>query len=151
MDWHKFITDIFAVVPEQPGIAKRPKFYSGVSAREIADAEVSLNTKFPVSLRSLLLESNGIMDMMAIDGGEWFDEHWLVWTLERVVEQNLWFRSKVGKECYPRDFHKVVFFADAGSDGILFGFSRNRRPTLCIDRCRLAPHRRRVSEHRLIP
>lgn len=62
------------------------------------------------------------MGMMAIDSGEWFEEHWLIWTLAELVEQNLWYRGESARETYERDFSRVVFFADAGSDGILFGF-----------------------------
>lgn len=122
MTWREFIAGIYADTPEQPGIASKPEFYSGASADEIADAELRLNARLPASLRSLLLESNGVMGMMAIDGGDWFKEHWLLWTLAEVIEQNLWYRSETGKETYRRDFCQVVFIADAGSDGILFGF-----------------------------
>jgi hypothetical protein len=72
--------------------------------------------------------------MMAIDGGEWFAEHWLLWTLPEVVEQNLWFRGESGKEAYERDFRKVVFFAHAGSDVRL---PSNGRSGLCAENCRL--------------
>jgi hypothetical protein len=122
MNWREFITDNYAVAPEQPGIASKPEFYPGASTHEIADVELRLNARLPASIRSLLLESDGVMGMMAIDGGEWFKEHWLLWTVAEVVEQNLWYRGESGKETYERDFRKVVFFADAGSDGILFGF-----------------------------
>jgi hypothetical protein len=62
------------------------------------------------------------MGMMTIDGGDWFKEHWLLWTVAELIERNLWYRGASAKETYERDFRKVVFFADAGSDGILFGF-----------------------------
>jgi hypothetical protein len=122
MNWREFITGSYAVAPEQPGIASKPEFYPGASEDEIAGAELRLNARLPAPLQSLLLESNGVMGMMAIDGGEWFKEGWLLWTLAEVIEQNLWYRSETGKATYKRDFCKVVFFADAGSDGILFGF-----------------------------
>ncbi len=122
MNWRESITATYAIAPNQPGIAGRPEFYSGASAQEIAQADLRLSATLPASLRSLLLESNGVMGMMAIDSGEWFEEHWLIWTLAEVVERNFWFRGESAKETYKRDFRKVVFFADAGTDGILFGF-----------------------------
>jgi hypothetical protein len=122
MQWREFITDLYRVVPRQPGIASKPEFYPGASAEEIVDAEVRLNARLPLSLRSLLLESNGIMDLMAIDGGEWFDNMWLLWTVSEMVHQNLAYRAETRKRTYGRAFHKVVLFAGAGSDGILFGF-----------------------------
>jgi hypothetical protein len=122
MNWRESITATYAIAPKQAGIASKPEFYPGASAQEIADVEVRLNASLPASLRSLLLESNGVMGMMSIDGGDWFEEHWLIWTLEEVFERNLWYRDESAKETYQRDFRKVVFFADAGSDGVLFGF-----------------------------
>lgn len=122
MNWGAFINDTYAIAPKQPGWTTKPEFYPGAPPQEIADSELRLNTTLPPSLRSLLLESNGVMGMMAIHGGDWFEEHWFLWTLAEVVKQNLWYRGESAKETYERDFRKVVFFADAGSDGILFGF-----------------------------
>jgi hypothetical protein len=122
MNWYEFITETYVAAPKHPGWVTKPQFYAGAPAQEIADAEFRLNATLPGSLRTLLLESNGIMGMMAMDSGDWFEEHWLIWTVAEVVKQNLWYRSASAKETYERDFSKVVFFADAGSDGILFGF-----------------------------
>jgi hypothetical protein len=77
---------------------------------------------FPESIRSLLLETNGVVDLMAIDGGEWFDSGWLLWTVAEIFEQNVFYRAATEKGIYDRDFRSVVFFANAGCDGILFGF-----------------------------
>ena len=120
MNWREFITSIYEARPPQPGYATKPQFYAGVAACEVAEAEVRLNVKLPASLRSLLLDTNGVMEMMAIDGGEWFQAQWVAWTLSRVVEENL--LSCPWTETYDYDFHRLVFFGDAGSDGILFGF-----------------------------
>jgi hypothetical protein len=122
MNWRELITGVYAGRSQQTDIATKPKFYAAASAREIADAEARLNARFPVSLRSLLIETNGVMDMMAIDGGEWFDSMWLLWTVAETIEQNDNCRAATEDETYERDFGKLVFFAGAGSDGILFGF-----------------------------
>ena len=121
MNWREFVTDAYRAGPPQPRIAKKPEFYPGASTQQLSDAELRLGATFPVSLRLLLLESNGVMDMMAIDGGDWFNDKWLLWPVAEIVDQNLWYRSE-GTDTYERDFCKLVFFADAGSDGILFGF-----------------------------
>ena len=122
MNWCELIAGIYEARAQQPGIAGKPKFYPAASAGEIADAEARLNARLPASIRSLLLETNGVMDMMAIDGGEWFDSMWLLWSVAEIVERNRFFRAATDDGTYARDFRKVVFFADAGSDGVLFGF-----------------------------
>ncbi len=122
MNWRKLITGIYESRHQQPGIAGKPEFHPGTSAASIADAEAALNSAMPASLRSLLLETNGVMDMMAIDGGDWFESMWLLWKIEEVVEQNRFFRTAHEEGKYERDFSHLVFFAGARTDGILFAF-----------------------------
>jgi cell wall assembly regulator SMI1 len=122
MNWCEFVAGIYETRAGQPGIAGKPKFYPAASAGEIADAEVRLNARFPASIRSLLVETNGVMDMMAIDGGQWFDSMWLLWTVAEIVEQNGFYRAATEDGTHARDFRKLVFFAGAGCDDILFGF-----------------------------
>jgi hypothetical protein len=122
MNWCKLISDIYETRAGQPGIACEPKFYAAASAGEIADGEVRLDARLPASIRSLLLETNGVMEVMAIDGGEWFDSGWLLWTVAEIVEQNLSYRAASEDGRDERDFRQLVFFADAGADGILFAF-----------------------------
>jgi len=122
MSWRELITGIYESQPQQPKIAGKPEFYPAASAASIADAEAALNVALPQSLRSLLLETNGVMDMMAIDGGDWFDSMKLFWNIEEIVEQNRYFRLASEEGTYKRDFNSLVFFAGAGTDGILFAF-----------------------------
>lgn len=122
MHWRPFITGIYETRAQQPGIAGKPEFYPAASAADIAAAEARLSASLPASLRSLLLESNGVMDMMAIDGGDWFDSIWLMWTVAEIVEQNLFYRAATEDGTYDRDVRELVFFAGAGCDGILFAF-----------------------------
>jgi len=122
MKWSDSITGIYQTRVPQAGIVGKPRFNPPASAEDIAGAKVRLNARLPVSLRSLLRETNGVMDMIAIDGGEWFDSMWLLWTVAEIIDQNLSYRAATEDETYHRDFRKLVFFADAGSDGILFGF-----------------------------
>jgi len=122
MNWCELISGIYETRPEQPGIACKPKFYPAASAEEIADGELRLDVRLPASIRSLLLETNGVMELMAIDGGDWFTSEWLLWAVCEVIEQNLLYRTDYVKGKHERDFGKLVFFANAGCDGILFGF-----------------------------
>lgn len=122
MNWRALITGIYENRPHQSGIAGKPEFYPGASSASVVDAETALNASLPVSIRSLLLDTNGVMDMMAIDGGEWIESMWLLWTIAEVVEQNRFYRAATVEGTYERDFRSLVFFAGAGADGILFAF-----------------------------
>jgi cell wall assembly regulator SMI1 len=70
MTWRELITGIYETRTLQPGIAGKPRFHAGASAATIAEAELALHAALPAALRALLLETDGVMDMMAIDGGE---------------------------------------------------------------------------------
>jgi hypothetical protein len=122
MSWRELITSIYEVRRQQPGIAGKPEFYPAASAATIAEAETALNAALPGTLLSLLLETNGVMDMMAIDGGDWFESMWLLWNIKEIVEQNRSYRAASEEGTYERDFSTLLFFAGAGSDGILFAF-----------------------------
>ena len=69
MNWRERIIGSYQARSPDPGISGKPGFYPAASEEAVADAETRLDVAFPISLRSLLLESNGVMDMMAIDVG----------------------------------------------------------------------------------
>jgi hypothetical protein len=123
MSWHELITGIYKSRPPQPGSTQKPEFCPAASAAAVADAEAILDTSLPASLRSLLLETNGVKEMMAIDGvegGEWFVSGSLLWPIEEIVEWNRAYRTDPGP--YECEFRSLAFFAGAGVDGILFAF-----------------------------
>lgn len=122
MTWRELITDIYVGRSQQPGIAAKPEFYAAAPAATILEAESTLHAALPGSLRTLLLETNGVMDLMAIDGGDWFESMWLLWKIEEVIEQNAYYRAASKMGTCERDFSGLVFFADAGTDGVLFAF-----------------------------
>jgi hypothetical protein len=122
MTWRELINGFYDARPPRPGIAGKPRFYAAASAGNMVDAESALSAALPGSLRSLLLETNGVMDMMAIDGGDWFDSMGLLWTIEELVERNRYYRAASAEGTFKRDFTNLVFFAGAGTDGILFAF-----------------------------
>lgn len=122
MDWRGFIRVAYEAYPRRDGITVRPTYFPRVSATDITDAESQLEAVLPISLRSVLQETNGVIEMMAIDGGAWFESGWLLWSVEESVEANLRYRAKSAEAAFDRDFRQVLFFANAGTDGILFGF-----------------------------
>ncbi len=122
MNWHDWISNIYEAQTHQPGITTKPTFLPAASMEQLSKLEFDLRARLPESLRSLLLETNGVMERMSINGGEYFDNMWLLWTIAEIVEQNYYFRKQTEEGSYNRDFTKLVFFAGAGVDGILFGF-----------------------------
>lgn len=122
MNWRQLITSSYEGRPQRPGIAAQPRFHPAASGPDFAAAESALHAALPAALRSLLLETNGVMEMMAIDGGEWFESLWIVWSIGEIVEQNRYYRTLTEKGTYRRDFRNLVIFAAAGTDGILFAF-----------------------------
>jgi hypothetical protein len=120
--WCELIAGVYDARPPEPGIVSKPVFYAAALTQNIAIAEARLDAKLPVCLKSLLLETDGVMDMLSIDGGEWFKNMWLLWPLDEIVNRNLVLRAETATGNYERGFQKLLFFADAGADGILFAF-----------------------------
>jgi hypothetical protein len=120
--WCELITHVYETQPQESGIANKPAFYPAASLVDIAVAENQLAVKLPMRHRSLLLETNGVMDMLSIDGGEWFKSGWFLWPLDKILEENLEIRSddNMRERYMPLDC--FLFFADAGN-GDLFAYS----------------------------
>jgi hypothetical protein len=118
--WRELIAGLYQ--KQEEGYAVKAEFYPGVSEAELRIAESRLGVELPPQQRSLVLETNGVMETMSVDGGEWFNSGWLLWPLEKIVEENLNIRSDshYRKNYIPLDC--FLFFADAGN-GDLFGYS----------------------------
>jgi hypothetical protein len=76
----------------------------------------------PSTLRSLLLETDGVQDCFLDVNGQWRYDMYLPWSSTEIIEENEDFRSDKLQRLYPRNFKNMLFFASAGADGILFGF-----------------------------
>jgi hypothetical protein len=98
-------------------VTPRVAFFPPAELTELERAERAFGLLLPEELRSLLLESNGLHDV-TVD--EWPQR--VLWSIEEIVEQNLKMRADPDRaETYMR-FDSLLFFADAGVDGILFAF-----------------------------
>jgi hypothetical protein len=73
---------------------------------QIAAAERALGAALPADLRSLLLESNGIVGRYGLG---------LVWPVERIEADNVAFRSNADFGELYMPFDHLLFFADAGN------------------------------------
>lgn len=87
-------------------------FTEGVTEAVISDAEASLGGALPDDLRSLLEESNGVSGRYGLG---------LVWPIERIVSDNVLFRTNPDFVDLYMPFDPLLFFADAGN-GDQFAF-----------------------------
>jgi hypothetical protein len=94
----------------------RPRYEPPTTDECVSHVERGLGNALPADLKALLLESNGIMELVGIDGG-WIENIWVVWKVEEVLARNTELRRERGERGFPSG---ALAFADAGVDGILF-------------------------------
>jgi hypothetical protein len=98
----------------EPLVELNPPSDSGA----VATAEAELRTTLPTDLRDFLTRSDGATVAARLDSGEIVPRASpLVWSLVEIVERN---RSPEPPLAGPWR-GRVLFFGDAGVDGILFG------------------------------
>jgi hypothetical protein len=88
-------------------------FHSPATPNEIADVETSLNVLLPNELKGLLQESNGVEGSYGLG---------LIWNVERIQKDNLFFRQFLDYKDIYMPFDHLLFFSDAGNcDLFAFG------------------------------
>jgi hypothetical protein len=127
--WRELIERVYLARPNASRTATRPRFHPPASREDIAAVEERLRVSLPGSLKSFLSETNGVMDLMSVDGGDFFENMWLVWGCERIAEENLGLRNRSGPSFYEREPVALVFFAGAGVDGIMFALPATNENT----------------------
>ncbi|MFD8596649.1 SMI1/KNR4 family protein [Kitasatospora sp. NPDC059646] len=105
------------------------EFFPGAGFREparaadLAEAERRLGSALPAELAELLAESDGVIGRTHVD---------TVWSLDRIVEQNLFVRSDPGFAQLYMPFDALLFFGDNGG-GDRFAFVRTpERPDVFV-------------------
>ncbi|MFJ2568279.1 SMI1/KNR4 family protein [Streptomyces sp. NPDC087568] len=88
------------------------EFCAPVDATALADAERRLGRGLPAQLTALLMETNGMVGEYGTD---------VVWSLDRIVEQNLLFWSPDTFPGLYMSFDPLLFFGDNGG-GDQFAF-----------------------------
>ncbi len=103
MNWTEFLTGI-----DHPITLAAP-----AAASDIESAAARLGHAIPDDLADLLRESNGVLGKYSLG---------LVWPVERIVHDNLEFRSHPEFPSLYMPFDPLLFFADAGN-GDQFAFA----------------------------
>jgi hypothetical protein len=112
--WRELIRELTR--DEQPigDLHPGPDFFPGATQDELATVEHALGVRLPESLAELLRESNGVMVT--------FGQH-LIWSTEEIVHTNRRMRDDPRCRESWMPFDHLLFFGDAGVDGILFAFA----------------------------
>lgn len=94
------------------------------AAPEIAilDTEAGLNLLLPESLKTFCQESNGLYSKFAYLS--------LVWSVEEILKRNIAMRENAQFAEIYMSFHSLLFFADAGVDGIMLAFPITAKGTV---------------------
>lgn len=82
------------------------QFQEPVSAFQRDEAEKRLDVVFPEDLRELLRETNGVEGEYGLG---------LLWPLERIVKENIQFRTNDDYKSLYMPFSNLLFIADAGN------------------------------------
>ncbi|MGW3625473.1 SMI1/KNR4 family protein [Streptomyces sp. NPDC000880] len=99
------------------------EFRAPVDATALAEAERRLGRSLPSQLTALLMETDGIVDEYGTD---------VVWSLDRIVEQNLLFWSPDTFPGLYMPFDPLLFFGDNGG-GDQFAFVlTTERPNIFV-------------------
>lgn len=110
--WRELIRDSHPVLEPLGGSDPGPEFFPRATPEELADVERQVGVRLPDSLRELLAETNGVLVN--------FGTH-IIWPTSTIVSRNLEVRERSCKEDYMPLDH-LLFFGDAGVDGLLFAF-----------------------------
>jgi hypothetical protein len=90
------------------------EFRSPASVSDLEAVEESLKQRLPASLRSLLEETDGVYSHDAY--------LYIVWSAREIGRRNRGMRDDTRLAESYMSFESLLFFADAGWDGILFAF-----------------------------
>ena len=125
--WRLTIQDAYATENHAGRVWTTPRFAPGVSPSACAAVEAQLGVSLPADLRRLLLESDGITELLQI-GEQPVESGWLVWPLARIAFENLRMREAFGTRS------TLLVFASAGADGVVFAYDVSAE-TLAIVAC----------------
>jgi len=111
--WREFIREHHPNLEPIAGNAPGPEFSPGATPQDLQEVEQSLEVSLPDTLKDLLAETNGVLVV--------FGTH-LIWTTDEIVRRNLELRRTPSYQDAYMPVEHLLFFADAGVDGIQFAF-----------------------------
>ena len=116
LDWKAKIVDAYkASTRDAP--PTRPSFCDGASLSVIARMEELSACRMPMSLRSLLSQTDGVKEELEIEHNHWMVASIVIYSVDEMIDTNLFMR----REYRDRKNDRYWFFSTAGTDGIQFG------------------------------
>jgi hypothetical protein len=94
--------------------ASDARFSEPATVQELARVERELNVQLPTELRACLEESNGVKDEYGFG---------LIWSVERIIKDNLMFRTYPDFRTLYMPFDCLLFFSDAAGNGDQFAYA----------------------------
>lgn len=117
IDWLNFIRDVYARATAAGQCKSRPVFHPPADPRNIKKCEKRLGVVFPSELRSLLLKTDGVSELLTTVKGE-IESGYFVFSVERILETN---RFELTQD-FNMPLDCLLFFAGDGM-GDYFGFA----------------------------
>lgn len=111
--WRELISDLTCNEQLIGDMRPGPEFFPGATSDELATVQRALKVRLPGSLEELLRETNGILVT--------FGQHF-IWSTDEIVHTNRRMREDSQHRENWMPFDRLLFFGDAGVDGILFAF-----------------------------
>jgi len=119
MRWRDWISEGYSGRDQE----MRPEFRDGATPERLAQVEAQLGCPLPAPLRELLADTDGVRESMC-HNGTWFEIYTPAWSCDEIVAHH---QSIQSSACRPPasvsdSLKKPVYFASAGTDGVLFAF-----------------------------
>lgn len=111
--WRELIQEHHPRLEPIGGAEPGPEFFSGATPDQLAAVESQLEVWLPASLKELLAETNGAFVVFGT---------YLIWSTDEIVRRNLEMRTAPAYQDNYMPFEHLLFFGDAGVDGIQFAF-----------------------------
>ena len=116
-DWIAFIRDVYKHATSIGKHERRPVFHSPAELRAIIKCEKRLNVTFPTPLKNLLLQTNGVSELLTTTNKE-IDTGYFLYSIEGILEIN----SSLRSQDFNMPLDCLLFFAGDGM-GDYFGFA----------------------------
>jgi len=116
MTWRGLVERAYAA----KGDGARARFAPGADRRRLDEVERELGAALAPDLRALLAESDGVLDVLELDG-RLVPSTSLIWSCDAILSANRIDLVGSPNRAVPRN---LIAFAGAGADGIVFAYVR---------------------------
>lgn len=121
MNWRAIYSQIYPLRATALNQQVKPRFVKGCRQYQVDRLETRLDAVLPESLRTLMLESDGVQEWYLGEHGDWAEDFYLPWPAEEMIKYNEHFRSAAFQNKHQTDFRNLLVFARTGTDGLYFG------------------------------